>query len=484
MLFVAETSGSQKDVGSSDNIVSSYRILNSSEEDVTSSFTNIKTVKGTLTVTKNDDPIVITAPSHTWTYNGEELAVLGGSTVTGLPEGLNIMMTAGGSRKDVGTTVTSVSYYIMNPEYTEDVTDCFTNITVVNGLLTCTPAEVTVTTGSATKGYDGTPLTAAESGAAASISGLAENDKDGVTVTATGSISEFGTAVNTYTIDWGSVNKNNYTLTEDLGTLTLAKMELIVDLGGETAVYDGHGHGRGMDVVYGTGDHAGERPEAINATVYDGEGQILEFRLLSGDEIRIEMNASAFDAGTYEIEHSVTFTSGDASNYKFTYQNGTIRIDPRPVTITTGSASKVYDGTPLTCSEVNVEVDGPGYLDIELATITATGSQTEVGESFNTYSIDWGYVWPDNYVLTDNLGTLKVEEEEILIEPVGAAEEAVEEIKEETVEEAVEETPEEVVPVGSSAGESEKGSSEETELKEDDSAEGDRENSDTVGENT
>ena len=73
---------------------------------------------------------------------------------------------------------------------------------------------------------------------------------------------------------------------------------------------------------------------------------------------------------------------------------------------------------------------------------------------------------------TDSLRTLHDEEVYLLIEPVGAAEEA------------VEETPEEVVPVGSSAGESEKGSSEETELKEDDSAEGDRENSDTVGENT
>jgi len=45
----------------------------------------------------------------------------------------------------------------------------------------------------------------------------------------------------------------------------------------------------------------------------------------------------------------------------------------------------------------------------ETATVTMTGSQTEVGSSPNTYSIKWGTANPKNYRVTERLGTLTVE---------------------------------------------------------------------------
>ena len=44
-----------------------------------------------------------------------------------------------------------------------------------------------------------------------------------------------------------------------------------------------------------------------------------------------------------------------------------------------------------------------------------TGSQTPVGSSGNTYSIDWGDVDPGNYVISETLGTLTVTKGELTV---------------------------------------------------------------------
>ena len=76
-----------------------------------------------------------------------------------------------------------------------------------------TPAAATVTTGSASKAYDGAPLTSAEAG----ITGLVGGDT--AAVTATGAITNAGTATNTYAIDWGDTKASNYAVTENLGEI-------------------------------------------------------------------------------------------------------------------------------------------------------------------------------------------------------------------------------------------------------------------------
>ena len=49
-----------------------------------------------------------------------------------------------------------------------------------------------------------------------------------------------------------------------------------------------------------------------------------------------------------------------------------------------------------------------GYADEQKAVVTVTGSQTEIGESDNTYSIDWREYKPGNYIIEDHPGKLKV----------------------------------------------------------------------------
>lgn len=62
------------------------------------------------------------------------------------------------------------------------------------------------------------------------------------------------------------------------------------------------------------------------------------------------------------------------------------------MTLISGSANKVYDGSPLVNAEVTVS--GEGFVSGQGATHRVTGSQTEVGSSENSFT----------YVLTD--GTL------------------------------------------------------------------------------
>ena len=147
-------------------------------------------------------------------------------TVTGLPRGYTFAATASGSQTDAGSSETTVTSYKIFDRGGKDVTASFTNVKTENGTLTVNPAAVTVTTGSASREYDGKPLTNAE----ASISGLADADKDAVTVTATGSITKVGIAENAYTISWGEAKSSNYTLSESIGTLEVTANDTAITI--------------------------------------------------------------------------------------------------------------------------------------------------------------------------------------------------------------------------------------------------------------
>ncbi|MBR4579424.1 MAG: InlB B-repeat-containing protein, partial [Oscillospiraceae bacterium] len=110
-------------------------------------------------------------------------------------------------------------------------------------------------------------------------------------------------------------------------------------------------------------------------------------------------------------------------------------IEPLPLTITTPSDTKAYDGTALTKEEgatldhsywtANIggewtaaETAAPGSVTLgtgDTITFEVTGSQTPVGSSDNTYSIDWGDVDPGNYVISETLGTLTVTKGELTV---------------------------------------------------------------------
>jgi hypothetical protein len=130
-------------------------------------------------------------------------------------------------------------------------------------------------------------------------------------------------------------------------------------------------------------------------TVTDKNGKTLA----EGTDVKVTYSDDTTNAGTVTV--TITGNGGYTGTVTKTY-----KINPAELTVTTGSATKTYDGTALTSSEASIS----GLVNGETATITATGTQTAVGSSDNTYTIAWnGTAKESNYkIVTETLGTLTV----------------------------------------------------------------------------
>ena len=94
------------------------------------------------------------------------------------------------------------------------------------------------------------------------------------------------------------------------------------------------------------------------------------------------------------------------ANYTFGESvDGTLEVTKRTVTLTSADGEKVYDGNPLTNS--NVTVGGDGFAEGEGATYTVTGTITDPGTAENTfsYTLNEGTL-AGNYEITTTPGTL------------------------------------------------------------------------------
>lgn len=81
----------------------------------------------------------------------------------------------------------------------------------------------------------------------------------------------------------------------------------------------------------------------------------------------------------------VEFSDGTSEDLEIV-GHATYNITPRPVTLTSASDTKVYDGEALTNDTVTAE--GKGFVEGQGVTITVTGTQTEVGSSDNTFTYE------------------------------------------------------------------------------------------------
>ena len=152
-----------------------------------------------------------------------------------------------------------------------------------------------------------------------------------------------------------------------------------------------------------------------NTLQYNGEEQKVEgFKVVTaGYEVTgLKAEAKGTNFGTYDtvITDTATVTKGGVDVTDKVIVNvtkGTLTISKRDVTLTSGSASRVYNKEALTNGEVTVS--GDGFAKNEGATYTVTGSQTEVGESDNTftYTLKEGTL-ASNYNITKKEGKLSI----------------------------------------------------------------------------
>ena len=117
--------------------------------------------------------------------------------------------------------------------------------------------------------------------------------------------------------------------------------------------------------------------------------------------------------GKYSYDLSIIYQDKAQTNPaapKTVTGNAEYTITKRPVTLTSGSDEKRYDGTPLTKNEVTASTgNGVGFVTGEGATYNVTGSQTEVGKSDNTFDYTLNNnTKATNYEITKQLGELEV----------------------------------------------------------------------------
>lgn len=151
-----------------------------------------------------------------------------------------------------------------------------------------------------------------------------------------------------------------------------------------------------------------------HTTPYNGREQALP-----EDKVTVTVDGvktEEFTIGHYKDENGEIVTPKDAGEYTAVIKKDgeeigrvTFTIEPRPLTIRTASDSKTYDGSPLTKTD---DVTFIGLVDGEIVSVTVTGSQTSVGSSDNTYTVDWenSTAKPGNYTITPDYGTLTVNE--------------------------------------------------------------------------
>ena len=336
--------------------------------------------------------IKVTANSNTLQYNGEVQKVEGIKDVTAGYEVTGLTAEAKG--KDFGTYDTVITGTAKVTKDGVDVTDKVI-VNKINGTLTISKREVTLTSQTDSKDYDGTPLTRPD----VTITGGFVKDEV-KEVKATGSVTNVSEGEVTNTITYKTSNKfnpNNYSITKNEGKLSITPVtdEVTVRINGnkDSATYNGEEQ-----------SVSGYTVESISNTLYTSTDFTLNGQAM----------ATGKDAATYPMNLDATqFVNNNTnfSNVKFEIaEDGQLVINPRAVTLTSETASKDYDGTPLT--RPNVKAEG-NFVDGEVTKVEATGSVTYVsdGEVTNTIVITEGENFKEsNYSITKHEGTLSITE--------------------------------------------------------------------------
>ena len=379
--LTATVSGSQTNVGTSNNVITEYYIYHGNT-DVTCYY-DITTVNGTLEVTASDDMTITCYPENsplTKIYDGQALSYTASSNIV---ENTTIQYSTDNqtwsssipSITHVGTTTVYVK--ATNSNY-EDATCDYT--------LSVTQRSITLTSATDTKQYDGTALT----NNTVTVSGDGWAANEGATYNVTGSQTDVGESNNTFTY---ILNNNtlagDYDITTVNGLLTVTQNTTpitITTLDGEKT-YDG-------------------TPLTVSNYTYT------QNVLAAGDVLTVTLNGTQTAAGTSSntIEsYSVMRGNDDVTSF-YTFSNpvlGTLTVNRRAVTLTSATESRMYNGSALTNNTVTVT--GDGWATNEGATYNVTGSQTNVGSSSNTFTYTLNNnTNADNYTINKTEGTLTV----------------------------------------------------------------------------
>jgi len=311
------------------NTVSSYRILDGDDQDVTDNYA-VTFSEGRLTVKRRE--IVIKTPSATQEYNARPFSAWEGYTIEegSLVEGHFLSV-------ESSTTVTDVSTPVLN-EFTgvsilaqdgSDVTANYRIVDYVRGTISVTPRSILVMTGSARREYDATPLSCLDFSADALIDGHTIVLREGAVYPRLTNVGELKNIVSRTDIrilaDGVDVTANYVVdVSVNCGMLTVDPRPVTVRTGSASKIYDG------ADLL--CTDH-----ELVNAV----EGHYLA--VVNSTRIRnVGTAENVFAASSRIMDANGVDVSG---NYAITYEYGTLTVTHREIALQMGDATREYDDT-------------------------------------------------------------------------------------------------------------------------------------------
>ena len=364
----------------------------SSGSDVTNQFEVVEASEPTLIVEKA--PISIVTPNDSKLYDGAPLIATEGAELSGLVNDETATLIVAGSRTDAGV---SDNAYRIDWSGSAKESNYFIDEETI-GTLEIAKRPVTVTAKGGEKQYDGKPLTAADTGYDIGGEGLVEGHEADVALSGSQTAPGASPAtVESVAVKDGDVDvANNYDVATADGSLKVtnrdAKYEVTLKANSSTGnVYDGtEKSAKGVvtdrfvidDVEYAVSGYETQDPAEVAAGVYTNN--------VSGD-FKVKDPAG----------NDVT------SEFAVHTEDGALEILPREVTLASGSATKIYDGTALELPDVTV--GGDGFVGTE-ASVRATGSITDIGGPIdNTIVVEPGEGFiAANYNVVYTVGKLTV----------------------------------------------------------------------------
>ena len=270
---------------------------------------------------------------------------------------------------DFGDDYRMISAVTAADEVTKKVATTITNLLI---------PKITIKAADDEKVYDGTPLENPEvtitkgtlftgDELVASAEGSATNVED---------TKEGNNKVAEYKIMRGDEDVTDlYNITTLDGTLTITKADSAL-LGLTAENYEGMYDGQDHDVP-------------VSVTVEDGT--VISYST-------VDPESEDFDEETDWSEETPTwrdvtdgavtvYVKAENPNYETATTEATVTITKRKLVLTSASAQKTYDGTPLTDSTITVSGDGYAGEEESDVAYDVTGIQIEVGESDNTFDI-------------------------------------------------------------------------------------------------
>jgi len=373
----------------------SIRVENADGLDVTACY-RISTTGAAMII--DPRPLDISAQSAEKTYDGQPwdhtagtAAVTGGNLAPG--DTLEATFESMAEHVDAGVYPIPYSYGIRNAAG-EDVT-AFYAITAHEATLNIRQRRIYITTGSAEKQYDGAPLVCSEWRMTDGTL-LEEHTLAG---TVTGTRTTTGTSKNSIDLavydEAGLDVTHNYIFVITQGELKVIPIRLVFETGSAEKVFDG-------------------------TELRNDQWQLVQGETLPGHNLTAKVTGSLLYATTLRNTLAVTITDRRGRNvtnegYEIVINYGTLTVTPRPITVTSRSAEKLYDGYPLTAQNFDLTEGSLGAINgyTPYFNTSFTGSQTAVGSSPSYFSVriynsltngDITYC----YDITYEYGTLKV----------------------------------------------------------------------------